>query len=67
MSGIDTTHDAALRSWVESAAGHGDFPIQNLPLGIFSRTGEKPRPGVAIGNTPRLIDIATTSPLIVPW
>ena len=55
MSGIDSTHDPALRSWVECAAGHGEFPIQNLPLGIFSRTGEKPRPGVAIGN--RVLDL----------
>ena len=23
------------RSWVESANGHPDFPLQNLPLGVF--------------------------------
>ena len=50
MSGIDATHDPALHSWVQSAQGHGEFPIQNLPLGIFSRASEKPRPGVAIGD-----------------
>jgi fumarylacetoacetase len=50
MSGIDTTHDPALASWVESAAGHSEFPIQNLPLGIFSPTGGTPRPGAAIGD-----------------
>jgi fumarylacetoacetase len=50
MSGIDATHDPALRSWVQSAQRHGEFPIQNLPLGIFSRASEKPRPGVAIGD-----------------
>src|SRR5271170_1489772 len=59
MSGIDSTHDPALRSWVESAAGHGEFPIQNLPLGIFSRTGEKPRPGVAIGDRVRDLPAVT--------
>ncbi|MDC7683605.1 fumarylacetoacetase [Asticcacaulis sp. BYS171W] len=46
---IDHTHDIALKSWVESANGHPDFPIQNLPLGIFS-AGDTPRPGVAIGD-----------------
>ena len=47
---IDETHDPALTSWVESAQGHRDFPIQNLPLGIFSPRGEHPRVGVAIGD-----------------
>src|ERR1700722_265002 len=62
MSGIDSTHDPALRSWVVSAAGHGEFPIQNLPLGIFSRTGEKPRPGVAIGD--RVLDFPAVTGLL---
>jgi fumarylacetoacetase len=50
MSGIDETHNPARRSWVESANGHADFPIQNLPLGIFSPAGGHVRPGVAIGD-----------------
>ncbi|HWI86254.1 MAG TPA: fumarylacetoacetase [Sphingomonas sp.] len=50
MSGIDETHDSERMSWVESANGHPDFPIQNLPLGIFSPTGHHSRPGVAIGD-----------------
>ena len=33
---IDSTHDPKLRSWVDSANGHADFPIQNLPYGLFS-------------------------------
>jgi len=37
-------------SWVEHANGHSDFPLQNLPLGIFSRPGEALRCGVAIGD-----------------
>lgn len=45
----DDTHAPARRSWVESANGHADFPIQNLPLGVFSPPGEAPRGGVAIG------------------
>jgi fumarylacetoacetase len=46
----DATHDANRRSWVESANGHPDFPIQNLPLGIYNKPGERPRAGVAIGD-----------------
>src|SRR5262245_31827800 len=49
---IDQTHDPNLRSWVESANRPGcDFPIQNLPLGVFQPPGEKRgRLGVAIGD-----------------
>jgi fumarylacetoacetase len=46
----DSTHAISRRSWVESANGHPDFPIQNLPIGVFSRNGEGPRGGVAIGD-----------------
>lgn len=47
---IDETHDIALKSWVASAGEHADFPIQNLPFGLFSPADEAPRPGVAIGD-----------------
>jgi fumarylacetoacetase len=48
---IDATHDPALRSWVPGADGHADFPIQNLPLGIFALAGDgRRRGGVAIGE-----------------
>jgi len=47
---IDATHDPRRQSWVESANGHSDFPIQNLPFVIFSAGGGKPRGGVAIGE-----------------
>jgi len=47
---IDATHDAALRCWVSGADGHADFPIQNLPLGVFSDGKGGPRCGVAIGD-----------------
>ncbi len=46
----DQTHDPTLTSWVTSANGHTDFPIQNLPFGLFSPADEAPRPGVAIGD-----------------
>jgi fumarylacetoacetase len=56
---VDETHDAALRSWLASANSPGaDFPIQNLPFGIFKRrhADEAPRGGVAIGD--RILDVA---------
>ncbi len=50
---INETHDPKLRSWVESANDpNTDFPIQNLPLGVFIRPDrdELPNIGVAIGD-----------------
>ena len=47
---IDHTHDPALQSWVASANGHPDFPIQNLPLGVFGPLAGAPRGGIAIGD-----------------
>ena len=49
---MDATHDPSLRSWVESANQPGDFPIQNLPFGVFRRRGreESGRVGIAIGD-----------------
>ena len=47
---IDETHSTTRRSWVASANGHADFPIQNLPLGIFSVSGGPASGGVAIGD-----------------
>ncbi|MGY3534586.1 fumarylacetoacetase [Bradyrhizobium sp. USDA 4452] len=41
------------RSFVEAANGNAtDFPIQNLPLGVFSTAADpRPRTGVAIGDS----------------
>src|SRR6266481_269592 len=50
MSVIDETHDPGRESWVVSARGHAEFPIQNLPFGVFSPAGGAPRGGVAIGD-----------------
>jgi fumarylacetoacetase len=47
---IDDTHDPGRESWVDSANGHPEFPVQNLPLGIFSEPRGRSRPGVAIGD-----------------
>ena len=54
---IDATHDPALVSWVESANDPAtDFPIQNLPFGVFGVAAESARTGVAIGD--RILDVA---------
>jgi fumarylacetoacetase len=56
---MDATHNPDLRSWVESANDPAsDFPIQNLPFGVFRRKGssEAPRGGVAIGD--QVLDLA---------
>ena len=50
MIELDETHDGARRSWVASADGHPDFPIQNLPFGVVSISGSRPCGAVAIGD-----------------
>ena len=53
MVAVNATHDPALRSWVDSAnRANCDFPIQNLPFGVFKRiaSDEPWRGGVAIGD-----------------
>ncbi len=47
----DETHDPQRTSWVVSANSHPLYPIQNLPLGIFSAGERTPRIGVAIGES----------------
>jgi fumarylacetoacetase len=56
---LDETHDPSLWSWVESSNDPAtDFPIQNLPFGVFRRAGDPgpPRAGVAIGD--QILDVA---------
>ena len=46
-----------IRSWVESAnQAEGQFPLNNLPCGVFSVAGDEPRCGVAIGDF--VLDVA---------
>ena len=53
---LNPTHDPARRSWVDSAnAPDTDFPIQNLPFGVFD-DGKGARGGVALGD--RIIDLS---------
>lgn len=59
MYTVNATHDPALRSWVDSANGADtDFPIQNLPFGVFRRFGSREawRGGIAIGD--QILDLS---------
>jgi fumarylacetoacetase len=52
----DETLDPAVRSFVPAANTTGaDFPLQNLPFGVFCAAGDDRRIGVAIGD--RVIDL----------
>jgi fumarylacetoacetase len=56
---LDETHDFKVQSWVESAnVVSSDFPIQNLPFGVFRRckAGAEAGVGIAIGD--RILDVA---------
>jgi fumarylacetoacetase len=54
---LDETHDAAARSWLASANGETDFPLQNLPFAVFSTgDGGTRRVGVGLGDC--IIDLA---------
>jgi fumarylacetoacetase len=62
---VDETHDPDLRSWVASANDHPDFPIQNLPLGVFEpfaradRRSAGTRGGIRIGD--EILDLRALS------
>ncbi|MGB3795747.1 MAG: fumarylacetoacetase [Alteraurantiacibacter sp.] len=59
----DFTHDPDASSWVESADGHPHFPVQNLPLGVFSPpNGGEPRGGIAIGDM--ILDLADIAEIL---
>jgi fumarylacetoacetase len=55
---LDETHDFSAQSWVESAnVAESDFPIQNLPFGIFRRSDSGlARVGAAIGDS--IVDVS---------
>ena len=48
-------NDPNLQSWVDIPSG-SDFPIQNLPFGIFKTSKGHPKAGVAIGD--QILDLA---------
>ncbi|MDP8983948.1 MAG: fumarylacetoacetase [Pseudomonadota bacterium] len=76
---MDSTHDIDLRCWVASADGHDQFPVQNLPLGVFAPPGAGspgagshgaepqsagPRGGIAIGDA--ILDLSRLTERLPP-
>jgi len=62
---LNETHDPALRSFVASANRPGcDFPIQNLPFGVFHVRGDAApaRVGIAIGDA--ILDVSRLGELL---
>jgi fumarylacetoacetase len=67
MADLNETHDPTRRSWVEAAnAPDCDFPIQNLPFGVFQSPGRAPRGGVAIGDMIFDLKVALDAELFSP-
>jgi len=61
---LDPTNDPELRSWIASANDAStDFPIQNLPFGVFRRAGasDASQVGVAIGD--QIVDVSACASL----
>jgi len=57
---LNATHDPSRRSHVAAANDAGnDFPIQNLPIGVFRTDGSEARGGIAIGD--RILDLAAAT------
>ena len=57
---IEKLNNPALKSWIEVDPS-SDFPIQNLPFGIFKTQSSSPRIGVAIGD--QVLDLAILNKL----
>jgi fumarylacetoacetase len=57
---MSKANDPSLKSWIEIEP-NSDFPIQNLPFGIFKTQSSSPRVGVAIGD--QVLDLAILNKL----
>jgi len=67
MTGLNPTHNPARQSWVASANQAGtDFPIQNLPYGVFSTRNHKAHIGVAIGAEILDLTLLETEGVLTP-
>ncbi|WP_108661729.1 fumarylacetoacetase [Acuticoccus kandeliae] len=54
-----------MRSWVVSAnAAETDFPLNNLPHGVFSAPGRRHHLGIAIGAM--ILDVTAAAPVLAP-
>lgn len=57
---MSKANDPSLTSWIDIPT-NSDFPIQNLPFGIFKTQSSSPRIGVAIGE--QVLDLAILNKL----
>src|SRR5216684_6542437 len=56
---LDETHDSKAQSWVESAnVAASDFPIQNLPFGVFRGRDARTEARVCVAIGDRIVDVA---------
>ncbi len=55
---MNETHDPARTSWLKSAQVPTDFPIQNLPFGVFRRQGSSDLPSVGVAIGDQILDLA---------
>ena len=60
---MNKANNPKLKSWVEVKPG-SDFPIQNIPFGIFKTKDLSPRAGTAIGNYILDLSIITNAGLL---
>lgn len=56
QKGMIKANDPSLKSWIE-VAKNSDFPVQNIPFGIFKTHNLSPRVGTRIGDN--VIDLKT--------
>ena len=52
---MNKANNPTIKTWIE-VEKNSDFPIQNIPFGIFSPKGKSPRPATIIGDT--VIDLS---------
>jgi len=56
---LDETHDSKAQSWLESAnVAASDFPIQNLPFGVFRGRDARTEARVCVAIGDRILDVA---------
>ena len=59
MTTLNATHDPALRSWVPSANRVDvDFPLQNLPFGVFRPKGQAGRGRCCVAIGDQVLDLS---------
>jgi fumarylacetoacetase len=65
---MSNANNPNLKSWI-AVKPESDFPIQNLPFGIFKTKDKSPRVGVAIGEHILDLSVLAEAKLFdsIPW